>query len=97
MRFIIVCTIPVIHFPAFAQDDPDFSAMAEGAGKDFVYLLCSDCHSMHSVLQWRYSRSGWREALERMTIEFGMTKLDGEERELILDYLTRHYGPGSIR
>lgn len=61
--------------------------MPEGEGKDFVYLLCADCHSMDHVLQKRYSRAGWRGALERMTYDFGMAELDAGETSLVLDYL----------
>ena len=83
--------------PGFSQNDSDVLFMIDGKGKDFVYLLCADCHSMQYVLEKTYSRSGWRSAIQRMTDEFGMAELDNRESKLILDYLSKHYGPGSGR
>jgi hypothetical protein len=83
--------------PAFAEDDPDYAAMIDDDGKDFAYLVCSDCHAMQHVLQKRYSRRGWRDAMKRMTHDFGMAELEAEETVLILDYLVKHYSPGSGR
>ena len=82
---------------ATAQDDPEYLAMAEGEGKDFTHLLCSDCHAMSHVLQKRYSRSGWRDAVARMTTDFGMAELQSDEKALVIDYLTEHYSAGSKR
>lgn len=75
--------------PAVTQEDPEFQSMPDGEGKDFVYLVCADCHSMSHVLQKRYSRSAWRGALKRMTTDFGMAELDRDETALVLDYLTQ--------
>ena len=83
--------------PATAEDDPDYLAMIDGDGKDFAYLLCSDCHAMQHVLQKRYSRGGWRDAIQRMTDDFGMAELEADERALVIEYLTNHYSPGSGR
>lgn len=88
-RLIVVCALTGLIQPSLAQDDPDFESMPEGSGKDFVYLVCSDCHSMNHVLQKRYSRAGWRGTLKRMTIDFGMAELDKDETALVLDYLTQ--------
>lgn len=87
----------MLSSPAIAQDDPEYMAMADGEGKDFTHLLCSDCHAMSHVLEKRYSRSGWRKSIERMTTEFGMAALQADEKALILDYLTEHYSPGAGR
>lgn len=74
---------------AQAEDDADLAAMPDGDGKDFVYLVCADCHSMTHVLQKKYSRAGWRAAVKRMTVDFGMAALDRDETALVLDYLTQ--------
>lgn len=83
--------------PVLAEDDAERAAMAPGEGRDFVYLLCADCHSMQHVLEKRYTRSGWRGALERMTLDFGMAELQPDERKEVLDYLSQNYGPTSNR
>jgi len=94
---LIVLPIVVVTSPALAEDDTAYLAMIDGDGKDFAYLVCSDCHAMQHVLQKRYSRRGWRDAITRMTLDFGMAELEANERTLILDYLSRYYSPGSIR
>ncbi len=77
---------------ALAQDDPELTAMPDGPGKDFVYLVCADCHSMTHVLQrgTTYTRRDWRASLQRMTEEFGMAELSAEETAEVLTYLTQH-------
>lgn len=82
---------------AYADDDPDYAAMIEGDGKDFTFLVCSDCHAMQHVLQKRYSRRGWQDAIKRMTEDFGMAELESDERRLIVDYLNLNYGTAAGR
>lgn len=100
-RFLILSLVALLcgltPHTASAEDEPDYVAMADGDGKDFAYLVCSDCHAMQHVLQKRYSRRGWRDAIKRMTDDFGMAELETDETALILDYLTEHYSPGSSR
>lgn len=86
-----------ISLSAQAEDDHDYAAMIDGDGKDFTFLLCSDCHAMQHVLQKRYSRKGWQDAIKRMIDDFGMAELEADERRLILNYLNNHYGTGSGR
>lgn len=88
-RTLLAISFLAFVFPSAAQEDPDFDSMPEGDGKDFVYLVCSDCHSMNHVLQKRYSRAGWRAALKRMTDDFGMAELERDETTLVLEYLTQ--------
>ncbi|MFL2770139.1 MAG: hypothetical protein ACJZ9F_03930 [Rhodospirillaceae bacterium] len=96
MRRILYLMAVVAYTPALAAESADLAVMAEGEAKDFVYLLCADCHSMQHVLAQGYTRSSWREALERMTLEFGMAELSKVETDLVLDYLSTNYGPNSI-
>ncbi|MDE0800848.1 MAG: hypothetical protein OSB02_08955 [Rhodospirillaceae bacterium] len=77
---------------AYADDDPDYAAMVDGDGKDFAFLVCSDCHAMQHVLQKRYSSQGWQSAIKRMTEDFGMAELEPDESRLIIDYLNYNYG-----
>lgn len=95
MRIVILFLSLVLPFHVSAQDNSDYDIMANAPGRDFVYLLCADCHSMQHVLEKRYTRSGWRQSLQRMTDEFGMAELSADERREVLNYLTTHYAPGS--
>jgi cytochrome c5 len=80
---------------AVAQDDAEFAAMPDGPGKDFVYLVCADCHSMTHVLQRgaTYTRGEWRASLKRMTDDFGMAELTDDETSEVLDYLAAAANP----
>lgn len=89
IRVALLFSLLVFSTLALAEDDADFAAMPDGDGKDFVYLVCADCHSMNHVLQKKYSRAGWRAALKRMTVDFGMADLEPDETALVLDYLTQ--------
>lgn len=89
LRALVASCFFALAQPSQAQDDADLAAMPDGEGKDFVYLVCADCHSMDHVLQKRYARAGWRAALKRMTLDFGMAELEPDETALVLDYLTK--------
>lgn len=84
---------------AAAQEDPELAAMPEGPGKEFVYLVCSDCHSMTHVLHrgTTYTRRDWRASLKRMTDEFGMADLSAEETDEVITYLLDHAGAADRR
>lgn len=89
IRIAILISMLFSSSVALAEEDADLAAMPDGEGKDFVYLVCADCHSMNHVLQKKYSRAGWRAALHRMTADFGMADLEPDETALVLDYLAR--------
>lgn len=82
-----------------AEDDPEFTAMPDGPGKEFVYLVCADCHSMTHVLQrgYTYTRRDWRASLQRMTDEFGMAALTSDETNEIVSYLVNSARTASRR
>jgi cytochrome c len=86
------------YAPAVAVDDEALLAsLPDGPGKEETFYGCHGCHSFHLVRQQRLSRKHWDELLDWMVEEQGMPELEGEERELILDYLGTHYGEGSPR
>ena len=59
-----------------------------------MFSRCAQCHSMDIVFQQRLSRARWDELMDWMTEEMGMVRLLPDELNLIVDYLTRHYGMG---
>lgn len=69
-------------------DDPDLALLPEAPAKEDVFYTCSACHSIKLVAQQRLSKAGWDEMLDWMVVEGGMDELEGEDRELILDYLS---------
>ena len=48
---------------------------------------------MKLVVQQGLCRSSWTEVLEYMGEEHEMPELEPEDHKLILDYLTKFYGP----
>lgn len=101
LKFVAVVAASLLYgfvaSPTYADDDPDYAAMIDGDGKDFAFLVCSDCHAMQHVLQKRYSRRGWQDAIKRMTEDFGMAELESDEQRLIINYLNNNYGTAAAR
>lgn len=62
---------------------------AEGAGVTYDY--CAACHSEMLVAQQGQTRKGWEELLQWMVEKQGMQPIPEDDREIILDYLSKHY------
>ena len=82
--------------PANHPDD-EWDGLPQGPGREEVYGLCSACHSLMIVKQQGLSRPDWDETLVWMVEEQGMPELDEETLDVVLDYLTEHYGPDRAR
>lgn len=76
----------------FGEDAEDWDGLPPGTGREEVYYSCQACHSLAIVKQQGLSRESWDETLIWMVEEQGMPELETSEQELILDYLSRHYG-----
>jgi hypothetical protein len=74
-------------------EDP--GVLPDGPGRDEVFHLCTGCHSSRVVRNQALSRGRWDETLTWMSERHGMPELAGAQRELFLDYLTAHFGPGA--
>ncbi len=64
-----------------------------GRGREETYYTCSACHSFSIVLQQGMSWGDWDEVIDWMIEEQGMSDLETEERALILEYLSKNFGP----
>ena len=71
----------------------DYDLMPDDIGRDETYSACAACHSMKLVAQQGLTREDWDEALVWMVEEQEMEELEAAERDLVLDYLTKYYGP----
>ncbi len=78
--------------PARASDDDVLQHFPEGPNRELVAHFCSACHSGKIVANQRMSRERWDEALSWMTERHGMPPLEGEYREMFLDYLAQAFG-----
>lgn len=79
----------------FGEDAEDWDGLPPGPGREEVFYSCQACHSLAIVKQQGLSLESWEETLVWMVEEQGMPELDPGEQKLILDYLSRNYGPSS--
>ncbi len=75
--------------------EQDWQGLPAGPGREEVFYACNSCHSLMLVKQQGMSRESWDETLEWMVEEQGMAEIeDAATRDLILDYLSTHFGSG---
>lgn len=77
-----------------SSQETEFAGLPAGPGQEEVFYGCSACHSLRLVQQQGLSRQRWDKLLVWMVEEQGMAAPDDNDRSLMLDYLTKHYGPG---
>ena len=77
--------------PATAESDELAElGLPHDIGRDEVEIFCGACHSLKLVVQQGLSRGDWDELLVYMIEEHEMEPLDTDDRQLVLDYLTKH-------
>lgn len=69
-----------------------FDGLPSGQGQAEVYATCSACHSLMIVKQQGMNRDRWKQTLEWMVEEQGMDELPPHKLQVILDYLSEHFG-----
>jgi competence protein ComEA len=70
------------------------SDLPDGAGKDTLLRVCSNCHDLSAVMALRLPRSGWQQVEEDM-VGRGAVASDDELAQ-ILSYLTENFGPLNV-
>jgi cytochrome c len=73
--------------------DEPYGVLVDEPGVESTYIHCAACHSERLVAQQGLSRERWAKLLVWMVDEQGMREIPEAERDVILDYLTEHYGP----
>jgi len=73
--------------PLLVEDLP------EEPGRDLTFYTCAACHSFNLVAQQGQDRAGWADTIDWMVEEQGMSEPEPDELELLLDYLSRWFGP----
>jgi mono/diheme cytochrome c family protein len=68
-------------------------AQSPAAARAAFQDVCGACHSVETVTSQRRTRAQWQESINSMVAR-GAKGTD-EQFALILDYLTRQYGPAS--
>ena len=77
--------------PAFAQGTAQPS-LPSGEGSVLTATVCTQCHSLKTVLMWRAGLPGWKREVEEMVLRGA--RITPEETETIANYLSEHFGPG---
>ena len=70
----------------------EHSGLVIDEGLDIVKAQCGACHSTKLVAQNRFTREGWIDLIRWMQAEQNLWDL-GEQEEIILDYLEKHFSP----
>lgn len=72
---------------AFTPREENPEEFPVGAGRDDTFYFCTACHNFKLVAQQGMSRRRWDETLDWMTERHNMPKVEGKERQAMLDYL----------
>ncbi|HVL71836.1 MAG TPA: hypothetical protein VM434_08130 [Beijerinckiaceae bacterium] len=84
---------PLAQTPQFAPAEESPEDLPEGPGREETFYACTACHAFRLVASQGLSRQHWHDTLDLMTSRHNMPEITGAERELILDYLEKHYPP----
>ena len=79
--------------PGFTPREENPEEFPAGAGRDDTFYTCTACHNFKLVAQQGMSRRQWDETITLMNEKHGMPKLEGKERETVLNYLEAAYPP----
>lgn len=77
--------------PQFTPQPEDPEEFPDGPGRDDAFYACGACHAFKLVARQGFSRERWDETIDLMTQRHGMPKLEGKDREIILNYLAKTY------
>lgn len=79
--------------PAVTPREERVEDLPPGAGREETFGLCAACHAYRLVSIQGLSRDRWDETLTWMTQRHNMPDLQGDDRELILNYLASAHPP----
>jgi hypothetical protein len=77
--------------PGFTPREESPEDFPEVPGREETFYACTACHNFELVAAQGMRRARWDETLDLMVTRFNMPKLEGKERELVLDYLARAF------
>ncbi|MGE0668861.1 MAG: hypothetical protein AB7O49_20080 [Sphingomonadales bacterium] len=71
----------------------DWGGLRPDYGREETYYFCSPCHSDARIKATRKTREEWNATIDRILQQYPYEPLEPQEREVILDYLAKQYGP----
>ena len=84
---LVLVTTPVLAQESGAARGETPEAYPAGPHRDETFYTCTACHGFKIVAAQGMSRERWDETVTWMTERHKMPKLEGEERDKVLDYL----------
>lgn len=75
----------------FTPRDENPEEFPAGPGREETFYFCTACHNFKLVAQQGMNRRQWDDTLNWMTEKHNMPKLEGKDREVILNYLASAY------
>jgi hypothetical protein len=79
--------------PEFAPSTERSEDLPDAPGRDETFYACTACHNFKLVAAQGMTRAQWDDSLTWMSTRHNMADIQGTDRELILDYLEKHYPP----
>ena len=79
--FLLAASVQAGH----AQDPPD------GAGKDLVMNVCTQCHTSARIVAKKATKDEWNAVVDNMAMRGA--KATDEEFDAIVAYLAKNFGP----
>jgi mono/diheme cytochrome c family protein len=76
--------------PLRAQTGPSLPA---GEGRDLVATVCTECHTLNTIVQIRDGSAGWRQFVNYMIMKGA--QVSQHDSDTIVQYLTTNFGPNS--
>jgi hypothetical protein len=102
-RFFFLCVLALVlsgasavaqaQQPQFMPKPEEPEEFPDGPGRDDAFYACGACHAFKLVARQGFSRERWNETIDLMNERHGMAKLEGKDRELILNYLAKTFPP----
>ena len=83
-RVATILTVFLLAASVQAQDLP------EGAGKDLVMNVCSQCHDLARITSKTRTKEEWNDTVDKMAARGA--KASDEEFEIIVTYLAKYFG-----
>lgn len=81
----------------FTPRDESPEEFPAGPGRDDTFYACTACHGFKLVAQQGMNRRQWDDSLNWMTEKHNMPRLEGKERETVLNYLEAAFPPRASR
>jgi hypothetical protein len=76
---------------SFTPREEEPEEFPDAPGREETFYFCTACHNFKLVAQQGMSRMRWDGTLDFMTERHGMPKLEGKDRDAILDYLAQAF------